>query len=393
MRRTQKPAVALNKLPGFSLVELMVALTLGLLVVGAMIQLFAGNRATFNANEALARVQENGRFATEVLRREVRSVNFYGTCAAILPITNHLRTDCGTNNVISIIFGGDRAVIGWEFLGSGPGETYDALVAEADLDPDGVNQNSWRARSGADNLDLPAFLQNRVVPGSDVLVLRIPEPVPGVTADPPHGSAANIDLSGPSGIRSNELALVTNCTTGVDLFHNTATGNTDQLTAAVGSCTSPGPGNRGLAWSTSYGNTMQVFRIRKQAFYIGYNDTSGEPGLWRVDLSRGIENAVYEELVGGVETMQILYGYSLPADQGGDGQTVNFWLTADAVPDWDFVIAVRIGLVARSSEGMSAGSLRRTFNLAGTTFTHPDDVRLRHQFSVTISLRNQQLVL
>ena len=391
-RRQFKPV---RKARGLSLIELMVALALGLLVIAAMIQLFAGNRATFSANEALARVQENGRFGLETLRREVRAVNFYGTCAAKIPIRNHLRTDCGSD--ITTIFDDDRAIVGWEFLGTGLGETYDALAEESDLEPSAGGLNRWRSRAGAVNLDLPDFLNNRVVPGSDVLLIRTPEVVAGVTADGnTPANADSINLNTNHGLEKDEIVLITNCATGADLFQNQSNSNASSLSAGSGSCSNPGPGNiNNLNWSTAYDDTMQIFRIRIQAFYIGYNATTNEPGLYRANLGLGTvsSNVVHEELVGGIESMQVLYGYSLPADQGGNGQTVDFWITADQVPDWDFVIVARIALLVRSSENMGAGALRRTFDLAGTAFTHPEDGRLRQPFFSSISLRNQQLVL
>ena len=57
---------------GFSLIELMVAITLGLLLTAGLVQLFTSTKVTFNTNDALARVQENGRFALENLKRELR---------------------------------------------------------------------------------------------------------------------------------------------------------------------------------------------------------------------------------------------------------------------------------------------------------------------------------
>lgn len=377
---------------GFSLIELMVALALGLIVVAAMIQLFTGNRATYSANEALARVQENGRFAMELLKRETRAVNFYGTCAAQIPIRNHLN-DCGTG--LSAIFDDIRSVVGWEFVGTGLGDTYSALAAEADLVPTAGSLNRWQVAYDGGPFDLPAFLDARVVPGSDVLVLRSIEPIPETTVAPPHAQTdPNIDLTQASTLDNNELAFVTNCTTGADLFQNTAATNALTLTAAAVGCAAPRPGNRGLNWSAAYGDTMQVFRVRSQALYIGYNTVSEEPGLWRAVISpTAAEPVRHEELVAGVETLQVLYGYSLPADQGGDGQTVDFWLTAEDVPDWDFVIGLRIAMTLRSSENMGAGALRQTFDLVATEFEHPQDGRLRQPFTTSISLRNQQLVL
>lgn len=381
-----------NSAAGFSLIELMVALALGLLVVAAMIQLFAGNKATYSANEALARVQENGRFAMELLKRETRAVNFYGTCAAQIPIRNHLN-DCG--NAFTAIFDDIRSVVGWEFLGTGLGDAYNALATEADLVPSAGDLDDWQVAYDGGPFDLPAFLDARVVPGSDVLMLRSIEPIPVTTVAPPHAQAdADIDLTQASALDDNELTFVTNCTTGADLFQNTAASNAATLTAAATGCAAPRPGNRGLNWSAAYGDTLQVFRVRSQALYIGYNAVSEEPGLWRAVISPTAGEAIrYEELVAGVETLQVLYGYSLPADQGGDGQTVDFWVTADEVPDWDFVIGLRLAMTLRSSENMGAGALRQTFDLVATQFEHPQDGRLRQPFTTSISLRNQQLVL
>ena len=57
---------------GFSLIELMIALMLGLLVVGSASAIFISNRQTYRATEGLGRVQENGRMAFELLSRDLR---------------------------------------------------------------------------------------------------------------------------------------------------------------------------------------------------------------------------------------------------------------------------------------------------------------------------------
>ena len=57
---------------GLSLIELMIALLLGLLVVGGAIGIFTSNRRAYNATESLSRVQENARVAFEMMSRDVR---------------------------------------------------------------------------------------------------------------------------------------------------------------------------------------------------------------------------------------------------------------------------------------------------------------------------------
>ncbi|HEY2346452.1 MAG TPA: PilW family protein [Xanthomonadaceae bacterium] len=57
---------------GLGLIELMVALLLGLFVAGSAIAIFATNRQTYAATESLGRLQENGRLAYEMMARDLR---------------------------------------------------------------------------------------------------------------------------------------------------------------------------------------------------------------------------------------------------------------------------------------------------------------------------------
>ncbi|NJN46952.1 MAG: prepilin-type N-terminal cleavage/methylation domain-containing protein [Candidatus Competibacteraceae bacterium] len=57
---------------GLTLVEIMVALTLGLVLIAGLLQLFVGTRQTYRAQENLSRLQENGRYALEYVNRTLR---------------------------------------------------------------------------------------------------------------------------------------------------------------------------------------------------------------------------------------------------------------------------------------------------------------------------------
>ena len=57
---------------GFTLVELLIALFLGLLVTGGAISVFLANQQVYRQNEGLARLQESGRYAFEVMARDLR---------------------------------------------------------------------------------------------------------------------------------------------------------------------------------------------------------------------------------------------------------------------------------------------------------------------------------
>ena len=61
---------------GFTLIELMVAVTIGLLLTLVVANLFLGSRATYQTTDELSRMQENIRFAYQVLTRTVHLAAF-----------------------------------------------------------------------------------------------------------------------------------------------------------------------------------------------------------------------------------------------------------------------------------------------------------------------------
>lgn len=62
---------------GLTLVELMIAMTLGLLVLLAISSIYIGSRQTFRLQDDNARLQETGRYALEVMGRSIRQGGFW----------------------------------------------------------------------------------------------------------------------------------------------------------------------------------------------------------------------------------------------------------------------------------------------------------------------------
>lgn len=62
-----------RRMGGFSLIELMIALVLGLLVLGAAFVVFQSNQNSYRANEGLNRIQESARVAFELMSQDIRS--------------------------------------------------------------------------------------------------------------------------------------------------------------------------------------------------------------------------------------------------------------------------------------------------------------------------------
>lgn len=75
---------------GFSLIELMVSMVIGLIVLGATITVFLSTSRTYSAAESLGRVQENIRVAFELMARDMRQAAG-NPCEKNLPVYNVLK--------------------------------------------------------------------------------------------------------------------------------------------------------------------------------------------------------------------------------------------------------------------------------------------------------------
>jgi type IV pilus assembly protein PilW len=69
---------SMNRNAGFGLVELMIALVLGLILVLAVIQVFLASNQTFALQRKVAVTQEDARFVLTRMASEIRMVNMYG---------------------------------------------------------------------------------------------------------------------------------------------------------------------------------------------------------------------------------------------------------------------------------------------------------------------------
>ena len=72
---------------GFTLIELMISLVLGLFVISVVITVFVQSKRNFNQDEQIARMQENGRYALLLLSREVAHAGFLGGMSAVDKVT------------------------------------------------------------------------------------------------------------------------------------------------------------------------------------------------------------------------------------------------------------------------------------------------------------------
>lgn len=62
-----------QRVSGFGLIELMIAMVLGLIVIGAAFAIFMSSQRTYRSNEDLSRIQESARVAFELMSRDIRA--------------------------------------------------------------------------------------------------------------------------------------------------------------------------------------------------------------------------------------------------------------------------------------------------------------------------------
>lgn len=356
---------------GVTLVELMISLLLGLLLTAGIIQVFAGNRVTYAFNDGLSRIQENARFSLDHIAYNARMAGYSG-CLSDVAIHNNLDVPNDFRDDI------ENGIEGYEANGTGNNATF--VAASADPAPSG-NPSAWTP-------GLPDELNGRVIPGSDVLIVR---GVSGVARPlvSPFNSPAELVTADPHDFLPGEILVVSDCQK-ASIFQLTAvSGSGAAVNFAHADTAGFIPGNGLATWDAEqdYGLGSEIGRLQTYAFYVG-SGAGGRPSLFQLRLARlsgSQSDFVPEELVSGIDTMQVRYG--LDADQNG---AIEALVAADAIVDWTSVASVEVTLLARATEEYGAEVDTAVYAVGGTTRFNPaDDRRLRQVFSTTIGVRNR----
>lgn len=355
---------------GLTLVEVMVAITLSLVLLAGVMQVFVATRMTYRVDEGLARLQENGRFAIGHLAQRVRMAGYLGCQGSSL--TNKLNGGTG------FAFDLGTPIAGFEASGTGSGDTLTL----------GATDPATSSTAGDWSPSLDATLLGAVVPGSDVIVVRnAHSDVFQLAAPYNDGSTVTVDAA--SGFGKGDLLVASDCSK-AHLFQVTAdsvsSGTTTLTHAAAGT-----PGNASATWtlpSEQYAAGAEISRADTTVFYIGVG-ADGSPALFQRVLQSssagaGSSTLVAQELIPGAESLQFEYGEDTDGNQLAD-----VYRTADAVADWASVVAVRMALLVRTQEEQQQALNSATFSLLTTIVDPVDDRRMRRTFESTVALRNR----
>ncbi|MGB9429814.1 MAG: PilW family protein [Gammaproteobacteria bacterium] len=361
---------------GLSLIELLIAMVVGLILLAGVLAIFISGRKGYGANSAVAQVQENGRFALDFIRNDTRMSSYMGC-------TTTARTNAIVNP-LGQLYNFLLPVYGYEFNGTDPSTATSASpYAIASENPAKIvmSGGSW---TPAADVTLPIS----AIPGSDALVLYTAVGNPVYVTTPTAGGVITVNDSTP--FVAGQLTVITDCLRST-VFQMSATSNSVPGTLTVGGGGPPGPGNSASSFSVGYEMGAQVLTADAIVYYVGQG-ADNSPALFRVDVLPDGSLGIPQELVPGVENMQALYGVDTT---GGSLSTPNQYLDAadvDATGNWPNVLSVQIGLLVRSDPGaMPLPTIAQKFNILDTYVTAPMDTRLRHVFTATIYLRNAPL--
>lgn len=340
----QPPANATpGRAGGFTLVELMIAMVLGLVIIGGVISVFLATKQSYRTNEALSQVQDHGRTAFEFLARDIRMAGLSG-CGNAGRIANVLNNgpNAGGTNAWWADF--DNTVRGYNENDPDPSVTTGTGEGERVANTDSVQlvgvaggTYSVQSHSGTtvDILEAQTDLST-----GDVAVI----------CDPDHAAVMQISSYDTGNVRFD---------------HDTTGPNPGNCSAGAGFPTSCSTAN-----AYSYGPNAQVSRLAPTAWYVGNNRENGL-SLYRISLTKdgsGNLGQQPDEMVRNVTNMQLQYHVVGNPALGNPA-----FQDADAITNWQAVDAMRIVLTLQSEQ-----------DRAGT-----DQNALTRSLSTTIAIRNR----
>lgn len=319
---------------GFSLVELMVAITIGLLVIAGLVTLFVNNSNARNEIERANRQIESGRYAMELLTQDLRNAGYFAEFnPQVLPLPAAVPNPC-----VVVVNDPDPAI-----------EDLNAVFPLHTQGIDNVTADST-----------PACLSD-VKLGTDILVIRrVATCVAGtVNCDKPVGvpyfqaSTCN---------DANELAA------GDKTKHYALDTDLAKLDRHKRDCIKSPPGT-----------LADIHRYRTDIYFVANNNEAGDgvPTLKRAELGAGAFTIA--RLVEGIDNMQIDFGLD----------------PAAATPaDWQAVTNLKLHLLAKNFERTAGFIDDKVYTLglkpdgAANTVGPFNDAFKRHVFQSSVTLMN-----
>ena len=346
--RTSAPTSSAFSSSGYTMVELLVSMLLGLFLLIGAYQVSITNKQANRLQTTLLQTQKNGRFAIDNISYAIKTAGysgFYGN------LSHGVENLLNTPNI----------------------EKWDISIPAS-----GFNNVS--------NSDTIAGITG-FIPNTDVLLLKgmNSNTMPVVSND----DSSTLDVATSDTFSAGDVVVVSDVNQAsvfqVDAVNIDAT----TLDLVVGGST---PGNSALL-SNSFNSEAEIGKYDIQIFYIK-NGHNGSPSLFKTALinTGGVPQLQEIELASDIIDMQISYGL----DNNND-QILDEYRDAATVPNWDQLISINVALLASSNQDNvvpEATSFSFDANLVtfkrDTVATTAADRRLKRVFRTYMPMRNSR---
>lgn len=312
---------------GFSLIELMVSVALGLIVLTALFIIFVGNIRSRGEIEKASQQIENGRYAIQLLTNDLRLAGFFAEFdPSLLASPATLPDVCAT--------------------------AIDDLKSSFMLHVQGYNNGAVT----------PSCVQD-LKAGTDIVVVR-------------RASTCAAGSAGCEAVVGAPYFQSSLCSNPSELENPTYLDHHFKLSADTASLTLK---KRNCTTAATY------YRYRTHVYFVANNNESGDgiPTLKRAEL--GGDGFSVVPLVEGIEDLQIEYGLDKPTV---DGAPDSYTATPASIDDWRSIVSVKIGLLARNTEKTQSYTDPKTYTLLSNAATSYADGYKRHAFQSTVRLNN-----
>ena len=367
---------------GLTLIEIMVAMIISLLLVGGVVEIFISSKHTYRMNEQLARLQEDGRLAIEMLTNDIRMIGYQGCADPGIVVPNVIADDAPTGNF---------SLTGVSGIEVDAGLIWNPILDPLITAPDGTNIVHYELGG---TVLLPNWATS-VLADTDVIVMHFANPSNAAVtafADP----AAPVQISNNNaGFQQDDVVMISDCAR-VDIFQ-------------ISNAPVAGSGSVNLAHDQSV-NTDAFFQagyttangfvmsMASNLYFVGQSgidegttntNRRGDPinSLYKMNIKGQIT-----EMIQGVDSLQIQYGERLATGN------LRYVSADDATINMTNVESIKIGLLMHTVQPVTFKDDTRTYAVNGTNIapaggaapTYALDNRIRRVFSSTINLRNRR---
>jgi type IV pilus assembly protein PilW len=333
---------------GLSLIELMIGVAIALFLTAVIGTVYINSKGVWRNNAALARLQEQARFALDAMSTDIRMAGYRGCGTDTTPVN--------TLNSTGYVYNYTKGIYGNNYVsGTTWSPALDAAISGLSPAPLAGRDvvTIWSTRDAAAQVD-PPYMVNT---SADLHVGA-------------NNSLSQFDIVIVQDCSASAIMQVTNSnpSTSGSVVHNTGLGT---------------PGNSTKNLQHIFGPDATILKLSSITYYVAPSTLhSGLNALWRYAVPSLTGAPQPEELAQGVDDLQIEYGEDTDSDQ-----VANVWRTADAVTDWTKVVAAKLNLLLVSPEN-NVTTRPQPYTFYGTSYT-PSDRRFRSVFSTVINLRNR----